>query len=100
MAQHSKGPWVATGWEGIVVNDADGNTLTLAPGGGDLARMQANARLIAAAPALLAALETMRDRVMRFPSRAWAELTSNETVAFNVALDRAVDAIRAATGEE
>lgn len=58
MAKHSQGPWVATGWKGVVVNDANGNTIALMPGGGnDLAVIQANAKLIAASTELLAALQ-------------------------------------------
>lgn len=55
MAQHTPGPWRAEGWEGVVVNAADGSTLVLCPNGKDstLAEIKANAKLIAAAPDLL-----------------------------------------------
>ncbi len=60
MTQHTPGPWVATGFEGIVVNASDGLTLALAPGQpGNLPQMKANAALIAAAPDMLAALEAI-----------------------------------------
>lgn len=58
--KHTHGPWIATGWENIIVNSAQGVTLCLAPQGAEgetLKTIQANARLIAAAPDLLAALE-------------------------------------------
>jgi hypothetical protein len=57
-AQHTPGPWKAEGWENLVVNSADGYTMTLAAGGkwAVLSELKANARLIAAAPDLLAAL--------------------------------------------
>jgi hypothetical protein len=50
------GPWRAEGWENLVVNAADGATLSLAAGprGAELAELKANAALIAAAPELLA----------------------------------------------
>ncbi len=58
MTQHTPGPWVATGFEGIVVNDSKDRTLALAPGSStNLEEMKANARLIAAAPDMLAALQ-------------------------------------------
>jgi hypothetical protein len=54
MTKHTPGPWVATGFEGIVVNDSLGRTLALAPGSStNIPEMSANARLIAAAPDLL-----------------------------------------------
>ena len=57
--EHTKGPWRTDGWENLVVNSADGHTMTLAAGGKDacLDELKANAHLIAAAPELLAALE-------------------------------------------
>ena len=56
--EHTQGPWKTEGWENLVVNSADGSTMTLAAGGKDacLDELKANARLIAAAPELLAAL--------------------------------------------
>jgi hypothetical protein len=62
--KHTPGPWKAEGWENLVVNSADGHTMTLAAGGNwaDLAELKANARLIAAAPDLLAALVAMLNR--------------------------------------
>lgn len=60
MTAHTPGPWRAEGWEGVTVNAADGCTILACPGasqGATLAETKANARLIAAAPDLLAALE-------------------------------------------
>lgn len=59
--QHTPGPWKAEGWENLVVNCAEGYTLTLAAGRKDssLGELKANARLIAAAPDLLKKLEAM-----------------------------------------
>ena len=51
----SKTPYVATGFKALIVNDADGNTLAMHPGT-NTEDAQANARLFAAAPELLAAL--------------------------------------------
>ena len=60
--EHTKGPWKTEGWENLVVNSADGSTMTLAAGGKDacLEELKANARLIAAAPELLAELHSVR----------------------------------------
>lgn len=55
---HTPGPWKAEGWKETVVNDSRGTTIALHPGDSreyGLAEVQANARLIAAAPDLLAA---------------------------------------------
>ena len=56
---HTPGPWKAEGWENLVVNCAEGYTLTLAAGRKDssLSELKSNARLIASAPDLLADLE-------------------------------------------
>lgn len=62
MTQHTTGPWVCTGFENLVVNDSDGNTITCAPGGGygaTLGELKAIARLIAAGPDLLEALRDL-----------------------------------------
>jgi hypothetical protein len=57
--QHTPGPWKAQGWNDLVVNSANGDTILACPGSssGGIDEMQANARLIAAAPELLTALE-------------------------------------------
>lgn len=59
--KHTKGPWRTEGFENLVVNSAEGYTLTLAAGGKDacLDELKANARLIAAAPDLLHALKCL-----------------------------------------
>ena len=61
--EHTQGPWKTEGWENLVVNSADGHTMTLAAGGKDacLEELKANARLIAAAPELLVALKAITD---------------------------------------
>jgi len=58
---HTQGPWKAEGWGNLVVNSAEGYTITLAAGGKDacLDELKANARLIAAAPDLLANLKEL-----------------------------------------
>jgi hypothetical protein len=63
MSKHTPSPWKAEGWENIVVNSVNGNTLVACPGDGPntpLEEIKANARLIAAAPELLEALRAMR----------------------------------------
>ena len=55
--KHTKGPWKAEGWSGIVVNSQAGHTIVACPCGSpaaELGEIQANAKLIAAAPELLA----------------------------------------------
>lgn len=68
--KHTPGPWLATGWENTVVNIPDthhGGHLTICvyPASGRAPRSEAvaNARLIAAAPDLLEALEAIRARI-------------------------------------
>ena len=63
--QHTPGPWTAEGWENLVVNCAEGYTLTLAAGrkGAGLEELKANARLIASAPRLLMDLEGLIESV-------------------------------------
>lgn len=56
MSNISPTPWVAAGWKTTLVNDANGVTLCLMPGGNcSLETIQANAHLLAAAPELLEA---------------------------------------------
>jgi hypothetical protein len=104
--KHSPGPWRAQRvgqygpWHIVAATPGYFAEITGACDGAHGKTADANARLIAAAPELLAACEIMRDRLMRFPSRAWAALTSEESIAFNRALDTAVDVIQRATGDE
>ena len=68
--EHTKGPWRTEGFENLVVNSAEGYTMTLAAGGKDacLDELKANARLIAAAPELLDALrELCADKYLSDP---------------------------------
>lgn len=62
-AKHTPGPWTATGFRQMVVNAPSGDTLCLAPAtaSSGLDEIAANARLIAAAPELLASLEAVLD---------------------------------------
>lgn len=72
--QHTPGPWTACGYKNLTVNAgpegrySEQSTIVLMPGarhereitsGTQLQEMQANARLIAAAPDLLAALQAL-----------------------------------------
>lgn len=77
---HSQGPWEATGWNNLTVNTAAGNTIVAIAGGDGnnmgvpKEEMQANARLIAASPEMLEALELMLG-TFEYPSN-----TSNPAV--------------------
>lgn len=58
MTKHSPAPWRAEGWNNLIVNDVNGNTIITCPGAAaraDIEEYKANARLIAAAPSLLLA---------------------------------------------
>ncbi len=64
MNTHTPGPWIATGFKNTIVNDSNGNTLALHPShDGSVGNAIANARLIAAAPDLLAACELLLGRL-------------------------------------
>jgi hypothetical protein len=60
-AGHTPGPWKAAGWERTAVIAASGDTICAAAGakGAELGELKANARLIAAAPAMLEALRDL-----------------------------------------
>lgn len=85
--KHYKAPWRAEGWQGIVVNDADGNTLAVCPGNirqDGLEVIKANARLLAAAPTLLAACKAALEYLEANPdeySDHRAELCRNAIAA-------------------
>ena len=83
--KHTPGPWKAEGWENLVVNCAEGYTLTLAAGrkGAGLEELQANARLIASAPDLLAALYA-------------SEIALRSCLRQNVQVDAAFEQVRKA----
>ena len=83
--QHTPGPWKAEGWENLVVNCAEGYTLTLAAGRKDssLSELKSNARLIASAPDLLAALYV-------------SEIALRSCLRQNVQVDAAFEQVRAA----
>jgi hypothetical protein len=62
MSQHTPGPWQVNHWDKTQVCDADGEVRGCAPIAyceGSMAERKANARLIAAAPELLAALQKL-----------------------------------------
>ena len=63
----SKKPYRAEGWENIIVNDADGNTL-VACAGSTIEEAKANAALFAAAPDLLDALIDLHNAAKNFPN--------------------------------
>lgn len=62
-SRYTPGPWIATGFEHTVINDAQGNTIVATPGTstGTLIEMKANANLIAAAPEMLALLKRVNN---------------------------------------
>ncbi len=62
--KHTPGPWRNEGWGNLIVNSAEGYTILACPGGNPncpVEELQANARLIAAAPEMLETLEHIRD---------------------------------------
>ena len=89
--EHTKGPWRTEGWENLVVNSADGQTMTLAAGGKDasLDELKANARLIAAAPELLAALKAIADYVAVMHGHRGGDILQYAIAAINKAEGRA-----------
>lgn len=90
--KHTPGPWIATGYKSTVVNDSQGNTLAIHPShDGSVETAQANARLIAAAPDLLAALVDVRE--------AYQQMFSVMPVAWQTIDDIVTNAIDKATGE-
>ena len=95
---HTPAPWVATGYKNTVVNDANGNTLALYPAHDSTTETaQANAKLIAAAPELLAAL----NRALPWLGRLIADGGHLNSVAPNDAIgamNQAQAAIDKATG--
>lgn len=99
--KHTPGPWKAEGWKGIVVNDSNGHTLALAPGCSySIEEMAANARLIAAAPDLLEALQNVIASTA-LPS-AWSDDISEaqwQRQRLDECRDFARAAIAKATGE-
>lgn len=55
-------PWIATGWNDTIVNDADGNTITIMPSAHlGLETVRNTARLMAAAPELFRMLRCALD---------------------------------------
>ena len=61
-------PWRAEGYKNVVVNDSEGNTLALFPAGdSELETAQENARLIASAPDMLAALRAAESFILSLP---------------------------------
>lgn len=91
-AQHTQGPWyIAADAEGTMTTDSNGAQITMWPPQGGTVEQCANARLIAAAPDLLVALQ-MVDRI-------WSnDQTANLDPESPLAIVRA--AIAKATGEK
>lgn len=71
---HTSGPWEKAEYNDYEINGADGMKVaecaymcTEIKGKSDFSEMKANANLIAAAPELLAAINTVMDAIMRLP---------------------------------
>ena len=91
MSRHTPGPWVAKGeHERGDIAWVDAGLLCIAecPTGEDGQKMLANARLIAAAPELLAALEDMLN--------GWRYIRSTHGDLYGVGWDRAQEKAEAA----
>lgn len=87
-------PLMATGWNETLVNDSDGNTILLMPNGHKgLEAVKEATALFAAAPDLLAALETL---VSNYPY--WASKMEMKEID-KVAIATARAAIAKARGE-
>lgn len=92
MSDFTPGPWVTEEqWTGIAIK-ACTRTVARTSGGATPAEY-ANARLLAAAPSLLAALEGLLGEVRQ-------EICSSESCATCTARERARAAMRAARGQE
>lgn len=100
-AKHTPGPWAADDLEdgGVFVFEKGGGNLTIADLNADRSfgfeQIQANARLIAAAPELLAALETISESV-----NSKNHSTKNIYDTFAAIADTARAAIAAAKGDK
>lgn len=99
MSNYTPGPWTAEGWENLVVN-AGNVTLASTPGytNGNLAEAKANARLIAAAPELLEALERLASSLELCASGNSPAKVLREVAEMNARFARA--AIAKATEEQ
>lgn len=62
MTAHTPGPWKVEG-DALDVRDAEGDNIVTVKYGDDPERAEANARLIASAPQLLAALKLTLDTI-------------------------------------
>lgn len=103
VTDHIRGPWRAEGWENLVVNDANGNTVVCCPGGSrgaTLDQLQARAALIAAAPETARHRDTLIDALhdlLTRPTDAAARLRSRAAIeAASVPADPAAEALRRA----
>lgn len=103
MSKHTKAPWSASwdcnglGYVGVGPNCTVAHIVV--PPSGD---QEANARLIAAAPDLLEALQSLEpllEAVTIGLGRVWVEADGSKT-DFGAALDEARAAIAKATGED
>lgn len=96
--QHTPGPWQVNSFDPLQICDTDGEWRGCAPIAtthGNAAEARANARLIAAAPALLAALQTARNVLAGIATGDLKTIHANSP-----ALTQVRAAIRQATGQE
>jgi hypothetical protein len=101
--QHTPGPWKAEGRNNLVVNSRDGNTIIIEPGGSEYAKLeelQANARLIAAAPDLLAALREAATVLKWAAQESKGKVKAEIVGGWIYHAEKAQDAIAKTTGEE
>ena len=80
MSAHTPGPWYVDGLRKTRVATAEDLTIATAHAGADRSKnkAEANARLIAAAPALLEALEAAEERIVELEQ--WAQLGPSRTL--------------------
>lgn len=85
MAKHTPGPWVTSATDDTVVIDATGREVAAIDGDYNdpdtWPQMEANARLIAAAPDLLLALREARDALNGAPNTVGLHSQINSAIA-------------------
>lgn len=95
MAEHTPGPWHVGGSLASFVFDAKSEPIADPAFGRSILETQANARLIAAAPALLAALE-VADHALRLAEQR----SSNAAPSARAARSIIADTVAKATGKD